>query len=189
MSGGGDDRKTLVPELLPAPAPEVSAAPRERVAERARRLLERFRVPGAAAGAALLGAQCGYGVVDPAPPPPKLCSTVADPFPQLFVEAIYGPAPDAGPIPIYLTLRSYNYNGFRLDAVRVDGGVLTAMRDDSVGNGPTTFTIIVTPSTVPATLMIDVDLGCGTATTTKHYRLDYTAQASPETTLPVQEIP
>ena len=83
------DRKTLLPELLPAPpagdrpgsvvAPPPS--PVERVAEQARLMLQRFRALGPIAGAAMLGLHCcGYNVVDPLPPPPVQCTTLPMPF-------------------------------------------------------------------------------------------------------------
>ena len=87
------DRKTLLPELLPEPRPQSAETPRERVAVRARAMLDRLSGLKTAAGAALLAAHCGgYGVVDPLPPPPMQCTSNSDPFANLLVSGIAVPA-------------------------------------------------------------------------------------------------
>ena len=176
----GAGGKTLLPEFLPAPSVSeggVLPTPKQRVAERARIFLQRFRGLGNVAGAAVLSLQCtGYGVVDPLPPPPQQCSARPDPFSQILAQAVIGDQPDAGPAPVVVDLHTNPYPatlGFRVVAVRVSGGELISVRDESLpgDRGNSHFLITVTPAPEAATLWLDVDLGCGAATGTKHYRL------------------
>ncbi len=60
-NGGG---KTLLPELLPVPTPEAASGAKERVNERARLLLARFRELGVT-GVAILSLQCAEGRLGP----------------------------------------------------------------------------------------------------------------------------
>jgi hypothetical protein len=60
VSGGDDAKKTLLPELLPPPTEEGAATAQERVHERARQLLARFR-DLSVTGVAILGLQCADG--------------------------------------------------------------------------------------------------------------------------------
>ncbi len=171
-------RKTLLPEFLPAPQAGGGLAPRERVAERARLLLERFRGIGTTAGAAVLSLQCGtgYGVVDPLPPPPMQCTTSTDPFAGLQAIAMVQSGTTA-PLPIVLSLYSSgyppnNFVGYRIDAVRITRGTLVAIDDQTNVNSQTRLMITIAPtSQPPAEILVDVDLGCGSAALTKHYRI------------------
>jgi hypothetical protein len=68
-------KKTLSPEVLPAPTSTDGSSPRER----ARRRLETLAKRAAMAGAAgTLSACVGYGVVDPVPPPAQQCAPEDD---------------------------------------------------------------------------------------------------------------
>lgn len=170
------ERKTLLPELLPGPSVETRQSPRERVAERARAMLDRLSGLKTAAGAALLAAHCsGYGVVDPLPPPPLQCTTSADPFSALSVSAM-AVAGDGGTSNAVVMLDSYNLVGYKVDAVRViAGGTLIGIHDMSQAaagaGGGTHFQITIRPDGSGAPIDFDVDLGCGAAAVTKHYRV------------------
>ncbi len=169
MSG----RKTLLPELLPTPRPPGAETPRERVAARARAMLERLSGLKTAAGAAVLAVHCGYGVVDPVPPPPAQCTTQADPFAGLSVSGEAVPAADGGGQELSILLWSSVAVGYQIQAVRVTaGGTLASVQDKSVGGagGATDVFITIDPDGSGAPIDFEVDLGCGGAMTTKHYR-------------------
>src|SRR6266567_760387 len=111
-------------------------------------MLDRFRGLKTAAGAAVLAAHCGYGVVDPLPPPPGQCTNRPDPFTTLnaFGSVVF--AADGG-LPSYvITLNSYQVIGFHVDAVRVTaGGTLINVEDmshDGLG-GATVVSITIAP--------------------------------------------
>jgi hypothetical protein len=188
------DEKTLLPELLPTPAPLSRATPRERVAERARLLLERFRGLGATAGAAIFSLQCssGYGVVDPMPPPAQQCGTKADPLAEIHGGAFLhvgdsgttdSGAPALPSVDLYVSaFGKIAYTGFRIDAVRVTGGTLVSTIPDLEG---TVFVIRIAPAAAPSTMFVEVDLGCGAIAGTKRYRISYRPPAEPL----VQELP
>jgi hypothetical protein len=166
------DRKTLLPELLPEPWPGSGAGPRDRVAARARVMLDRLAGLKTAAGAALLAAHCGYGVVDPLPPPPAECSAIGDPFSRLYVTG--GPVPaDGGEIAAFDLASSTSY-GYAIAAVRVTaGGTLISVADEHVQDGTNLgarFAINVMPDGSGQSILFEVDLQCGGAATTKHYR-------------------
>jgi len=186
---GGGDGKTLLPELLPAPAPLAAATPRERVAARTRLLLARFRDLKITASAAMLSLECTgnvggkYGVVDPIPPPAQQCGTITDPIAQIsaiaYIDVARAPRPpfDSGPPPpppVVLKLsggQSTSYIGYRLDAVRVSGGTAIDVQDDKAnGSG---FSVAIVPETATSVILVDLDFGCGAVTGTKHYRILY----------------
>jgi|tagenome__1003787_1003787.scaffolds.fasta_scaffold19323525_1 hypothetical protein len=171
------DRKTLLPELLPEPRPQFAETPRERVAVRARAMLDRLSGLKTAAGAALLAAHCGggYGVVDPLPPPPIQCTSNSDPFADLVVSGIAVPS-DGGWSNALIMLSSYRTVGYQFNAVRVTaGGTLVAAEDmsQSGAGGGTNFDITIHPDGSGAPLEFEVDLGCGSATATRHYRASF----------------
>jgi hypothetical protein len=176
--GGG---KRLLPEVLPAPSPVAAAlTPAERVAARARLFLQRFRALGPTAGAAVLSLQCGgYGVVDPLPPPPGQCSSVADPFPVLSPFAVTDTSRQGDVVPVRFHLRTSAFSpgnliGFRIDAVRVTGGTLVKVEDVSQTSGvsATDLMMVLLPESASTMSMTaEVDLGCGGATATKRYQL------------------
>jgi hypothetical protein len=193
------DRKTLLPELLPAPTsesrPGSTAAPPpspvERVAEQARLMLGRFRTLGPVAGATMLGLHgCGYTVVDPLPPPPAQCTTLPMPFERIGATLSTAIAVDGGVSSVILTLSSGGYSGvlgFRVDAVRVTGATLVG-QTSTMPNGPSggvQFEITIAPQDDTSTFLVDVDLGCGAATTTKHYRVTYLMTGHPA----LEELP
>lgn len=167
------ERKTLLPELLPTPRQQTTQPPRQRVAQRARLMLDRLAGLKTTAGALVLAAHCGYGVVDPLPPPPGQCTDLANPFASLSAYGQAAPG-DAGRSNAVIELTSYNAIGYRIDAVRVTtGGALLRTEDmshDGVGGG-TQFTITIVPDGSGADILVDVDLGCGGASTTNHYRV------------------
>ena len=131
------DRKTLLPELLPEPRPESGQGPRERVAVRAKAMLDRLSGLKTAAGAALLAAHCGggYGVVDPLPPPPIQCTSYPDPFTALNASGIAVPA-DGGWSNALIMLSDYRTVGYQFDAVRVTGALVPALRTHRVIDTP-----------------------------------------------------
>jgi hypothetical protein len=189
------DDKTLLPEFLPAPSPAPSLSPRDRVAERARQMLERFRGLGATAGAAVLSLHCtGYQVVDPLPPPPVQCSTSPNPFDALRATARTAPHPIALPnIEVEIAAPSYPiYTGYRLDAVRIDGGtVVNIDRRDAVEYSSSRFVITAVPADATTRqLLVEVDLGCAGATATRRYQIAYQPTPSrPLTLTPVHDTP
>lgn len=170
------DRKTLLPELLPEPRPQSGQGPRERVAVRARAMLDRLSGLKTAAGAALLAAHCGgYGVVNPLPPPPMQCTSNSEPFASLSISGIAVPA-DGGGSEAVVLLSSYSMVGYELDAVRVTaGGTLVGIEDrsQSGAGGGTNFLITIRPDGSGAAIDFEVDLGCAGATATKHYRATF----------------
>jgi hypothetical protein len=195
MSGDGTNgRKTLVPEFLPAPGAGQPIGPPERVAARARLLLERFRGVGATAGAAILSLQCsGYTVVDPLPPPPAQCTSEPTPFASIAAHAQYATR-NVSPPQVLLTLYSQgypNYAGYGITAVRVTGGSLIGIEDMSQSGPGGSTSLVVTIAPVDATtteILADVDLTCGAATDTKHYRISYHLPANEYDSLTVTEI-
>lgn len=196
-SGNGNGRgKTLLPEFLPAPRATEAQTPPERVAERARILLQRFRGLGAAASAALFSLHCnnGYMVVDPLPPPPVSCTTVPDPFASLIASGMWGPAgvgtsPDAILVLQTPVFSPGNLIGFSIGAVTVSNGTLIEAEDLSNPNqvgGGTRFHITFTPAAAGGTTFVDVALICSPKTSTKHYSIAY---RFPGDTLVVMETP
>ncbi|HLK90848.1 MAG TPA: hypothetical protein VKZ18_13200 [Polyangia bacterium] len=168
MSG----RKTLLPELLPTPRSPGAETPRARVAARARAMLERLSGLKTAAGAAVLAVHCGYGVVDPVPPPPAHCTANGDPFTGITAENIVvtvdGSIPDA-------TIKLWNYGvvGYQVGGVRVTAGGTLVRVDDlsSTGSGGgTDIVITIVPDGSGTPIDFEVDLSCGGATSTEHYR-------------------
>jgi len=177
------DRKTLLPELLPDPRPRPRQGPRERVAARARVMLDRLASLKTAAGAAVLAVHCGYGVVDPLPPPPSQCTTINDPFGRLYISGFSVPA-DGGGSSASFTIATSTAVGYDVGAVRVTAGgtligVVNESPPNSSGSPPTDFTIAIMPDGSGAPILFEVDLRCGDATATKHYeatlyRITYT---------------
>ncbi len=186
------EKKTLLPELLPAPASQgrpssaraLAPSPVERVAEQARLILHRFRGLGPVAGAAMLGLHgCGYGVVDPLPPPPVQCATLPMPFSSIVMTVSVGSPVDGGAPPVVLHLGGGGYPGvlgLRIDAVRVTGATLLGEMSETSTNprAGSEFVVTIAPDPSMSTFLVDIDLGCDAATTTKHYRLSYTEQGS-----------
>jgi hypothetical protein len=183
------EKKTLLPELLPAPtstsrphtASATAPSPVERVAEQARLILQRFRGLGPVAGAAMLGLHgCGYGVVDPLPPPPVQCTTLPMPFSSIVTTASVDSAADGGAAAVLLHLSGGGYPGvlgLRIDAVRVTGATLLGEMSAMSSNprAGSEFVVTIAPDASMSAFLVDIDLGCGAATTTKHYRLTYSA--------------
>jgi len=170
------DRKTLLPELLPEPRPQSAETPRQRVAVRARAMLDRLSGFKTAAGAALLAAHCGgYGVVDPLPPPPIQCTSNSDPFASFSVHGIAVPG-DGGGSYADILLSNYSAVGYQVGAVRVtSGGALVSVDDMSQAGagGATNIMITIRPDGSGDSIDFEVDLGCGGATATKHYRASF----------------
>jgi len=187
--------KTLSPEFLPAPAAGEPLGPRERVAERARLLLQRLRGLGPAAGAAVLSLQCtGYGVVDPLQPPPMQCSAEPMPFTNFNASAVF--ALGAAAPQVLLTLRTNyyppgNYVGYSISAVHLTGGTLVTIDDQSTATvgGGTDFVVTIAPTDAATSeIFADVDFACGAAAATKHYHITYQAPANLNTPVTVVEI-
>lgn len=178
------EKRTLLPELLPAPTRASGPSPVERVAEQARLILQRFRGLGPVAGAALLGLHgCGYGVVDPLPPPPVQCTTLPMPFSSIVMTLSVDSPVDGGTPPVLMHLSGGGYPGvlgLRIDAVRVTGatllGEMSAMSPNPRAGSE--FVVTIAPDASMSPFLVDIDLGCGAATTTKHYRISYTAAGS-----------
>jgi hypothetical protein len=186
------DDKTLLPEMLPLPMPATGASPRERVAERARQMLERFRGLGATASTAVLSLHCiGYEVVDPLPPPPAQCTTSPNPFADLRVSARTAAHPAALPnLELQVTSQSYGgFTGYRLDAVRIEGGtVINIDRREPSQSFGTFFTITAVPADASTrTVVFELDLGCAAKTVTKRYQIAYDPR--PETYLSIMPLP
>jgi hypothetical protein len=132
--------------VLPAPTPQGPGRAGERVNERARLLLARFRDLGVT-GVAFISLQCadsrlggagpvgsagvdpggtggtggGYGVVGPMPAPAAECSTAADPVAVLQPSASLTAAAADPRVLFYLTT---SLAGLQVDAARVTGGRL-----------------------------------------------------------------
>jgi hypothetical protein len=174
----GNGRKTLLPEFLPAPRATEAQSPPERVAERARVLLQRFRGLGPAAGAALLTLNCsGYMVVDPLPPPPLACSSSPDPFASITAIGSWAEG-TATPPSAVLALRAGRYPpgnlvGFGIAAVRVTGGTLLSTEDMTAEVGGTLFHITIAPASATATILVDVDFTCSSQSRTRHFSIAY----------------
>jgi hypothetical protein len=173
------DDKTLMPELLPLPRAAPGMEPRERVSERARHLLLRFRKLGVTAGAAVLSLQCsgGYEVVDSLPPPAQ-CAELLDPFLPILANATLTKYDDGSSV-VSLNLvsdpsripGSYNlYVGYRIKTVRVVGGTVLGIDDFQASHG-SLFTIRIAPAAQFEELHVEVDIGCGQAMQTKRYRV------------------
>jgi hypothetical protein len=186
-------RKTLSPEVLPAPVSGAALTPQARVAERARLLLQRFRGVGTMAGAAVLSVQCsGYAVVDPLPPPPMQCTVSSNPFTQLVVSGLLMTTVGSPP-PVTLILQDNHYPhyiGFRVDGARVTNGTLVSITDMShpEWGGGSLFHVTVAPASATAELLIDVDLGCGAAVATRRYRIVYRVPATAGESINVEEV-
>jgi hypothetical protein len=75
---------------------------------------------------------------------------------------------------LVIELTSDNTLGYRIDAVSVTaGGALLGTEDlshDGQGGG-TQLTITIVPDGLGADILVDVDLGCGGGSTSKHYRV------------------
>jgi hypothetical protein len=180
------DERRLLPELLPAPAPPATRTPAERVAERARALLERFRRLGPAAGAAVLSIHCSsYGVVDPLPPPPAECSTQAQWSDSIHASATQGtPPPGAAAYPVLLQLNS-GVLGVRVETVRVRGGALVKTEEETDPSFGNIFTLTLS-RTDPESMDVEVDFGCAGRTATRHFQL---GRADQRGLIPVMELP
>ncbi len=169
MSG----RKTLLPELLPDPRPRPAQGPRERVTARARVMLDKLAGWKTAAGAAVLAAHCGYGVVDPLPPPPAQCTSLGDPFAGLKITGTYF-QPDGGAAEATFTIQNARVFGYGIDAVRVTaGGTLQSFTDEHLQGSSTwgtDFLIVIVTDGTGGPMLFEVDLTCGGAATTKHYK-------------------
>jgi hypothetical protein len=195
MSDDRDDKK-LLPEILPTPQPLAGAAPRERVNQRARLLLERFRSLGTTAGAAILSFHCTYGTVDPLPPPPTQCSTLPDPFAMFQAHGFYNFSPGA-PTYVIIELTHQNTNGFTLSAVRVTAGGTFDSIETENPSGADWYLIQIAldpapgPSDAGATdgsaapadagtgvLLFEVDVSCGGDAVTLYYRAQLPPPAS-----------
>jgi hypothetical protein len=194
--GGG---KTLLPELLPTPTPAAGSSAKERVQERARQLLARLRDVGALAGAAAVGVHCGdtvggYGVVDPLPPPAQSCTSTPNPFERISTWATYGARPPDPPrIDLRLEFGSATVSelyGVHVLNTRVTGGRLVAIDDRFADNPHTPFvTVVLAPDTEMSVLTIELDLGCGTATATRRFRIKYYPPGNGIDTLTVEPLP
>ena len=171
------DDKKMLPEVLPAPpasgAP-ATASPRERVNERARLLLDRFRGLGPAAGAAILSMQC-YSSVDPLPPPPMECTTVPDPFDRFSGLGSFDSGHDGGPPFAVISLIRTGELGLGVAAVRVIGGTLISVEDLSKtgAGGFLEFQLTVAPEGVTSSFTIEIDFSCGDATATRRFQASY----------------
>lgn len=186
------EKKTLLPELLPAPTSEsrpssasaTAPSPVERVAEQARLILQRFRGLGPVAGVAMLGLHgCGYGVVDPLPPPPAQCTTLPMPFSSIVTTASVSTSVDGGAPLVLLHLSGGDYPGvlgLRIDAVRVSGATLLGEMTEMSSNprAGSEFVVTIAPDAIMSAFQVDIDLGCGAAATTEHYRISYTTAGS-----------
>jgi len=168
-------KKTLLPELLPEPRPQTGQGPRERVAVRARAMLDRLSGLKTSAGAALLAVHCGYGVVDPLPPPPAQCASQAQPFANLRATGAAAAA-DGGGWNAVIQLTNYSAVGYQVTAVRVTmGGTFLWVEDRSRSGtgGSTDFQISIRPDGSDAPIEFEVDLGCDGAAATRHFRATY----------------
>jgi len=170
-----DAKKTIMPEVLPDPERRlalVEGNPRERTSKHLKRLVDAAKLTAAAG----MVAHCtGYGVVDPLPPPPIQCTSNSDPFADLVVSGIAVPS-DGGWSNALIMLSSYRTVGYQFNAVRVTaGGTLVAAEDmsQSGAGGGTNFDITIHPDGSGAPLEFEVDLGCGSATATRHYRASF----------------
>jgi hypothetical protein len=191
--------KTLLPEFLPAPRSTEAQSPPDRVAERARLLLQRFRGIGTAASAALFSLNCtnnGYMVVDPLPPPPVSCTSAPDPFAAIYATGLWASATPGSttPPPAILVLETPqyppgNFIGFSIPTVRVTGGTLVSVEDMStVGQGGgTRFHLTIAPASATATIVVEVDLTCSTQARTKQYTIAYRVPTSAGDVLVVTE--
>jgi len=169
------DKKTLLPELLPTPTAVSRATPAERVAERARVMLQRFRGVGAAASAALIGAHCtGYGVVDPLPPPPDQCSAAPpDAFTTLLASATYVRDPPSLLPPVSFELSSERYTGLGLVEARATGGTITSSTTFDNAYFGTRFALVIQPDTSTSTIELEADLSCGGDRQTRRFGILY----------------
>jgi hypothetical protein len=174
----GDDRKkTLLPEVLPAPRATGAQSPPERVAERARVLLQRFRGLGTAAGAALISLNCsGYMVVDPLPPPPLACSSSPDPFASITASVRVASGTTTPAVVLVLQAPRYppdNFVGYAVSSVRVTDGTLISTEDMTTrgAGGGTQFEITIAPASATATILVDVELSCSPRSATKLYSI------------------
>jgi hypothetical protein len=194
-NNGNGRGKTLLPEFLPAPRSIEAQTPPDRVAERARVLLARFRGLGTAASAALLSLNCnaGYMVVDPLPPPPVACTSSPDPFALISAFGSWATGA-ATPPPAIVVLQTPRYGagnlaGFSIATVRITGGTLISIQDLTTLNagGGTRFDVTIAPATATGDILVDVDFACSSATTTKHYRVAYHVPTSSTDILVVTE--
>lgn len=172
-----EKKKQLMPELLPAPTKVEGRSPAARVDERAQRMLQRFKGLGATASAAVLGAHCtGYGVVDPLPPPPELCSSApARSLAHLRVLATYDRTISVPRPPVVLRIDDIDdarFSGVVLREATVTGGTLTSSTVSSPPQATEVFLRIM-PDTDTSVLDISVTLGCGAERDTNNYRINY----------------
>ena len=171
------DDKKMLPEVLPAPpasgAP-ATASPRQRVNERARLLLDRFRGLGPMAGAAILSMQC-YSSVDPLPPPAQQCTLVPDPFDRIYGLGSFDYGHDGGPPFAVISLVRTGEFGLGVAAVRITGGTLISVEDlTKTGNGGfSEFRLTIAPEGVMSSFTIDIDFSCGDATATRRFVASY----------------
>jgi hypothetical protein len=175
MSDERSDRKTLLPEFLPRPQVAAGASPAERVAARARSLLERWKRLGPVAGAAVLSVHCSsYGVVDPLPPPPGQCREAPDN--EVFTFTTEASFEEAVGVPsrMVLTLVGFDRIGYQFGTPQVRGGKLVSVEDQSSpsrGAQLQMLQIMISVAALDAEVFLDLDIGCEGRTTTKHYRL------------------
>ena len=107
-----DDRKRLMPEILPGPGPVVSSSPvRQRV-------LQHMKLLIATGAATTTLVACPYGVVDPLPPPAR-CRTTGSLLEDLRVSARPG-SPGEVVVELYLDESGYSDVKF-LRVVEVTG--------------------------------------------------------------------
>ncbi len=172
-----EKKKKLMPELLPAPTKAEGRSPAARVDERAQRMLQRFKGLGATASAAVLGAHCtGYGVVDPLPPPPELCSTApANALMSLRVSATYDRSVTTPRPPVVLRLDSVSYpqySGIGLIQATVMGGTITS---SSASAPPDQSTVVlrIMPDSDTSLLNANITVACGGERGLKLYRIAY----------------
>ncbi len=183
--------KTLLPELLPTPQENERGTPAERVGLRAAKMLERFRAIGVGGAAAVMTAHCtGYGVVDPLPPPPEQCTTAPpDAFASVTARAAFDRSMPALIAPALLVLESYDFIGLTAANVMVQGGTLTRTNPAGATDEQNrAITLVLAPATSTTTMVIELDLTCGTSSTAKRYRIPYHAPTSPSDTLQVDEL-
>jgi hypothetical protein len=183
------DDKKMLPEVLPAPGAPVTASPQQRVHERARMLLDRFRGLGPAAGAAILSMQC-YSSVDPLPPPAMECTTVPNPFDRISGFGSFDYGHDGGPPLAVITFSRYGEIGLGVAAVRVSGGTVVSVEDQSrTGTGGyAQFSVTIAPDSATSSFTIEVDFTCGDATGTKRFQATYATPLMYGDTISVQPI-
>ena len=168
------EKKTLLPEFLPRPQGAAGATPPERVAARARSLLDRFKRLGPMASAAVLSVHCtGYSVVDPVPPPPGLCRDSSDDRVFTFDTSALFEEGVGNPSRMQFTLQAFDRIGYQFGTPQVvRGGRLVEFKDNSSTDdmfGRTQLDLII--AVTESEVLVDIDVGCEGRNATKHYRL------------------